>query len=227
MSKKFLLVIFVLLIILLSIPKVAGIKSSGTTTYDEKIEPNAYFGGPFSYINDEKDMSDEVDVEFTSNIPVNLYIFESGDLNIDSPVYFRAEYSELRITDSEFTYYLKENESYWIVISNPNTNLTASFSCKITEYYGQSEEDDDEDEVPIFGSWAMLIAIIVVAVIVIIIAVIYFIIKTRKDHERDYRSFFREPPNAKPYDRIPPQQQYSHDDYYMQQRPPEPPYKKY
>ncbi len=225
MSRKFLLLIFVLLIIILSNPTVVALKSSGTTNYEREIDSNDYFWGYFSTFKEERDMSDEVDVEFVSNIPVDLYIFKSGDFNLNSPDYSKADYSEEGITDSEFSYHLEEDISYTLVISNPNYNKTASINCKITEYFGFS--DDDENDVLIFGSWAMLILTIVVVVIVIIIAVIYFIIKTRKDRERDYRSFFQESQSAKPYDQSPPQQQYSYPDYYSQQRPPEPPYKKY
>ncbi len=224
MSKIFYSAIFILLIILMFIPTVAALKTSSGTIYQEKIEGHDYFWGHFSTLDKEKDMSNEVRVKFNSDLPVNLYIFESGDLDTDSPNYYKADYSKIEMTSEDFSYYLEEDISYWVVISNPNDNVTATVRCEITEYFGSSSSD--ATYLAIIGSWAMLISIIATVIIVAIIAVIYLIIKKRKDHKRDYNAFFKSTEVTPLYDPTL-QQQDSYDDYYSQENPPRPPYNQY
>jgi flagellar basal body-associated protein FliL len=193
MSRKIMLVSFLILtLILISI----SADAATTKKSDVQIDPG----------DEERDMllgankNDEIDIKVTSDIPVDVYILTSDDYwNFPDPDYSNSKLSEKGVTTAKFTYKIPDDDTYYLVISNPN-NITATVDYEYTDFVTEGVEDI------MFGIFICIIIVILVVIVVIAI-LIYFAIRKKN-----------QPPMSPAYP--PPQQQYYPPPTYPPHRPP-------
>jgi len=135
MKIKYYLWIFFILFILNTSSTISAIVSSGTSIVNDKIEPNDHVYWFCTTYEPYDDMSENIDIVFTSDIPVDFYIFKDRYLNVKSPDYSKAEYSVLGTTYLNFTYTLTDETGYTYIFYNPNDS-NATIHCETTEYFG-------------------------------------------------------------------------------------------
>lgn len=173
MVRKALLMMLVVLILFLGI-FVSTVNVAGDTTKTDKIGPNNDVGESLFLARD----GDEIDVEVTSDIPVNVYIMRSEDYKFGyDPDYSDAKLSKEQITSTEFTYEIPDERSYYLVIYNPN-NITANVEYTYTDTFG-------DEEWLLFGFAAIVcIAIIAVVGILVLLVIIYFVFFSKKKKKK-------------------------------------------
>jgi hypothetical protein len=186
--KYYLSILFILFFLIFSGSGLA-ITTTTTNSFDKKIEPNDYNHWFCTTYEPHEDMSDKIDIVFTSDIPVDFYIFKDRHLNTKSPDYSKAEYSALSTTYLNFTYILTDETSYSYVFNNPN-NLTATIHCETSEHH-EILTSSSEDQGGAFVTLLMIIGIILI-ILFAVISVIYLVFKKKKQQEIDYRSFFQD-----------------------------------
>ncbi len=126
---------------------------------------------------------DKVDVNVESDMPVDVYIMLSNDYySIDSGPgtdFSSAKYSNTRITSLTFSYTIPDDQSYHLVIYNPN-NGTATVSYEYTDFFGARLDDalDTAEDLSWGFAWvALMIVVVIIVVIVVIVLIVYFVVK--------------------------------------------------
>jgi hypothetical protein len=191
MNIKYYSSILFILFFLISSSSSLAITTTTTNSFDKKIDPNDYFYWFCTTYEPHEDMSEKIDIVFTSDIPVDFYIFKDRYLNTKSPDYSKAEYSAPNATYLNFTYTLTDETSYSYVFNNPN-NLTATIYCETSEHHGLSTSfSEEQDET--FITLLMIIGIMLI-ILFAVISVIYLVYKMKKQEEIDYRTFFQDRP---------------------------------
>lgn len=181
----------------------AGIEKKGVTI------------DPLDYESDSlwlTDKDDEIEFKVESNIRVDVYIMTSDDYLDDVvgfvPSYENAKHSEKGITSIKFTYEIPDDQSYYLVISNPN-NATATVDYEITNV--TSEE----------AIWTFLVCVVIAIIIVgviILFLIYYFAFRKKKKPKPQPPGYYPPPPPQ--YPPPPPPQQYPPPpDYPPQQLP--------
>jgi len=135
---------------------------------------------------------DKVDVKVTSDIEVNVYIFDSDDWSF-SPDYSKAKISKEGITSTSFSYTIPDDDTYYLVIYNPSNTTTATVDYEYTDY----SEKRVEEATTWLGMWVAVCIAVVIVIIVVIVLVIYFAIKLSSKKDQP-------PPPYPPYGYQPP-----------------------
>ena len=137
------------------------------------------------------DSGDDVDVEVTSDLAVNVYIMASEDyLFIFDVDYTKAKYMDEGTTSSSFTYTIPNDESYYIVIYNPN-NETATVDYAYTDLYSDYMDDLDEnldeaEDAFIFAGMVCILIIVIIVVVIIVVIVLIIKMGQKKQAQQQY-----------------------------------------
>lgn len=180
--------IVILLLGFIILSCLASISADTIKREDVEIDPEENESVNLLFVNED----DEVDVKVTSDIEVNVYIFNSDDWSF-SPDYSKAKISKEGITSTSFSYTIPDDDIYYLVIYNPSNTTTATVDYEYTNYL----EERLEEATGWFGVAIGICIAVVIVIIVIIVLVIYFAIKysSRKDQP---------PPPYPPYGYQPP-----------------------
>ncbi|UCH88617.1 MAG: hypothetical protein JSV49_10240 [Thermoplasmata archaeon] len=149
--------------------------ANARTIYENDVEigPDS-FHKDYLYYTEE---GDEIEVEVTSDIPVNVYIiceylfdYESDDDDFnEKAIFFVAGRNSIH-----FIVEIPDEFGYYLVIYNTDGNLTATVDY---EYNYLNDEDLSyamEEAEELFGFVLAVCIAIVVAVVVVIVLIIYF-----------------------------------------------------
>lgn len=138
---------------------------------------------------------DKVDIKVKSDIPVDVYIMESGDYwaNLGGDDFSDAKVSKMATTDTSFTFKIPDDQSYHLVIYNPN-NATATVDYEYTDYF----EERLEESAGFLGMAVGICAVIVIVLIVIVVVIIYFAVKWSKNKNQPPLPPPPPPPQAPP-----------------------------
>ena len=201
MNRKLVIIGVICLVFLLS----AAFVSAGTIEKDDvTIDPEDYKRETF-YLADQEQ---KVDVKVTSDIPVNVYIMASEDIDYSTPDFTKAKVKKEGITTTSFSYTVPDDQTYYLYIHNPSNTTSAIVSYEYTDYLEEAIEDAFE-----FLAMGVMVCIaVVVIIIVVIIVIIYLATRSRKNKQQF-------PPPPPPGYQPPPGQQPPG----YQQPPPPPP----
>ena len=119
-----------------------------------------------------------VDVEVTSDKPVDVYIMSNANYIFGGTNFAGASYKEEGVTSTSFTYEITDEQAYYLVIHNPN-NESATVDYAYSDF---TEEILDDVEDAIFTG-LMFCLIIIVVIVVVIIVIIVVIIKLGKSKQ--------------------------------------------
>jgi disulfide bond formation protein DsbB len=169
MSRKLVFIIIISLLFLLS---TTFVSAEMIEKNDVKIDPEDYEDELMGYASkDEK-----IDVSVTSDIPVNVYIMASEDVNYFKPDFNKEKKKKEGVTSTSFTYTAPEGQSYYLYIYNPSNVTIAHVNYEYTDLLEGSVE-----EAMAFLGMATLICVAIIIIIVVVIAlIIYFITRRRK-----------------------------------------------
>ena len=195
MYKK--IVTTIIFLCLLFILCIENVEAATTEKLDVQIDPNDYVGDPFWSTS----KGDKIDVKVESDLPVDVYIVSSDDyFELYGPDVEKAKYSEEGVTSTKFTYKIPDDQSYFLVIKNPNNSI-ATVDYEYTDILS-------EDVQSAFLGFTICAIIVVVGIILVIILIVYFATRKKRGQQPYY-------PPQQPY--YPPQQQTGY------QPPPPPP----
>jgi hypothetical protein len=166
--------IVILLLGLIILSCMAAVSADNITGEDVEIDPEEYESIYLLFVNKD----DKLDVKVTSDIEVNVYIFDSDDWSF-SPDYSKAKVTKEGITSTSFSYTIPEDDAYYLIIYNPSNTTTATVDYEYTDYL----EERVEEATAWFGMAVGICIVVVIVIIVVIVLIIYFAIKysSRKD----------------------------------------------
>ncbi len=170
MYKKAIVILIMSLIMLISI---GGAYADTIEKEDVVISPGEDEGESLTW----GDKDDKIDIKVTSDIKVDVHIMTRDDylaVSSISPDYSKAKVSKMGVTSTEFTYTVPDDQTYYLVISNPN-NSTATVDYEYTDLL----EEDLEELGEAFGMAVGICIAVVVVVIVVIVLIIYLIFRKR------------------------------------------------
>jgi hypothetical protein len=167
-KKLLLIIIFSCLFLILFI---GNSQAYSTDKMDVKIDPGDYVSDQF-WISSK---GDEIDVSVDSNIPINVYIVTSDNYNRPSKSDIeKAKYADYNETYTEFTYRIPDDQTYFLVIENPNTSI-ATVDYEYTENY-----DEDIDSAASAFCGMAICLIIIIVIIFIFIFIFYYATRNRR-----------------------------------------------
>jgi hypothetical protein len=173
MRRKLVIMATILLVFLLS----AAIVSAGTIEKDDvTIDPEDYKRETF-YLTDS---DQKIDVKVTSDIPVNVYIMASEDVDYTSPDFTKAKVKKEGITTTSFSYTVSDDQTYYLYIHNPSNTTAATVSYEYTDYL----EEAVEEAFAFLGMALLLCVGIIVIIIVVIVVIIYLATRSRKSKQQ-------------------------------------------
>ncbi len=200
MYKKAIVIFLISLIMLISI---GGAYADIIEKKDVVISPGDDVGERLLWANKD----DEIDVKVTSDIEVDVYIMTRDDYLDVSPLfpdYSKAKISKKGVTFTEFTYTIPDDQSYYLVIYNPNdTDATVDYE------YTDILDEDLEELGEAFGMAVGMCIAVVVIIIVVIVLIIYLIFRKRSSTPPSPPGVYppQQPPYPPPqYPGYPPQQ---------------------
>jgi hypothetical protein len=169
MSRKFVIPVIICLLLLLSM---SFVSAADIEKDDVTIGPEDYEREMFLFA----DKDQKVDVEVTSDIPIDVYIIASDDIDYSTPDFSKAKVKKEGVTSASFSYTIPDDQTYYLYIYNPSSTINATVSYSYTDYL----EESVEEAFAFLGMAALLCIVLIVVVIVVIVLIIYFATRRRK-----------------------------------------------
>lgn len=190
MKKAIVLLIGFLLVGLMISPMITR---GDTEKEDVYIDPEDFTS---DWLFSSKD--DEFRIQIDSNIPVDVYVINSGDFNsfsLELSNLSRASLTEKNVTSLDTTWTQPDDRNYHLVIHNHNEEETAIVDYSYTDISDNSENDFDEDwdeseedvqdAFEIITIWALSVLILNIISVSLIILAIFLLVKKNNKEGRD------------------------------------------